>query len=54
MPRARARGALEVLATAEEIEAAEEKIRSAIRGGMRLDEARKVNKYHSLQTREKG
>lgn len=42
-----------VLAAAEEIEAAEEKIRAAIRGGMRLDEARKVNKYHSLQTREK-
>jgi len=42
-----------VLAAAEEIEAAEDKIRQDIRGGMRLDEARKVNKYHSLQTREK-
>ncbi len=40
-----------VLATALEIEAAEEKIRSATEQGMRLDEARKQFKYHSLQTR---
>ena len=41
-----------VLDIAEEIEAAENRIREAARKGMRLDEARKVNKYHSLQTRE--
>ena len=41
-----------VLETAETIEAAENRIREAARSGMRLDEARKVNKYHSLQTRE--
>lgn len=42
-----------VLDTAEAIEAAENRIREAVRGGMRLDEARKLNKYHQLQTREK-
>ena len=42
-----------VLAAAEEIEAAENNIRRAVRGGMRLDEARKQFKYHSLQTRVK-
>ena len=41
-----------VLDTAEAIEAAEEAIRNAVRGGMRLDEARKQFKYHQLQTRE--
>jgi 4-hydroxy-4-methyl-2-oxoglutarate aldolase len=41
-----------VLDTAEAIEKAEEAIREAVRGGMRLDEARKKFKYHSLQTRE--
>ena len=41
-----------VLDTAEAIEAAEDKIRNAVRGGMRLDEARKQFKYHQLQTRE--
>ena len=41
-----------VLDTAEAIESAEEKIRNAVRGGMRLDEARKQFKYHQLQTRE--
>ncbi|MEY2619374.1 MAG: hypothetical protein RL522_2376 [Pseudomonadota bacterium] len=41
-----------VLDTAEAIEAAEDQIRSAVRGGMRLDEARKQFKYHQLQTRE--
>lgn len=41
-----------VLEIAEAIEAAENRIREAARSGMRLDEARQVNKYHSLQTRE--
>ncbi len=41
-----------VLDTAEAIEAAEDQIRSAVREGMRLDEARKQFKYHQLQTRE--
>ena len=42
----------QVLDTAEAIEAAEDRIREAVRGGMRLDEARKQFKYHQLQTRE--
>jgi 4-hydroxy-4-methyl-2-oxoglutarate aldolase len=41
-----------VLTQAEKIEAAEEKIRAALESGMRLDEAREINKYHSLQTKE--
>jgi regulator of RNase E activity RraA len=41
-----------VLNDAEEIGAAEERIREACRGGMRLDEARKQFKYHTLQTRK--
>jgi regulator of RNase E activity RraA len=41
-----------VLAAAEEIAAAEDHIREACRGGMRLDEARRQFKYHSLQTRK--
>ena len=41
-----------VLDTAEAIEAAEDAIRQAVRGGMRLDEARRLHKYHQLQTRE--
>lgn len=41
-----------VLAAAEEIAAAEESIREAVRGGMRLDEARKAFRYHQLQSRE--
>jgi regulator of RNase E activity RraA len=41
----------ELLATAEEIDAAEQRIREAVAGGMRLDEARTAQKYHSLQTR---
>ena len=41
-----------VLEVAEQIEAAENRIREAARSGMRLDEARLVHKYHSLQTRE--
>jgi len=43
-----------VLATAEQIEQAEEQIRAAVRGGMRLDEARKQFRYHQLQTAEVG
>ncbi len=43
----------QVLAAAEEIEEAENAIRKAVRGGMRLDEARKQFKYHTLQTRMK-
>jgi len=41
-----------VLDAAEEIAAAEDHIREACRGGMRLDEARRQFKYHSLQTRK--
>lgn len=41
-----------VLDTAEAIEAAEDRIRAAVRGGMRLDEARRQFRYHQLQTRE--
>lgn len=41
------------LAAAEEIHAAEDRIREACRGGMRLDEARAQFKYHQLQTRQK-
>lgn len=40
-----------VLDAAEEIHASEEAIRAAARSGMRLDEARRLHKYHSLQTR---
>ena len=39
-----------VLDTAEAIEAAGEKIRTAVRSGLRLDEARKQFNYHQLQT----
>lgn len=42
----------EVLDAAEAIEQAEEKIRKSLREGMRLDKAREVNSYHSLQTKE--
>jgi len=41
-----------VLDTAEAIEAAEDRIRAAVRDGMRLDAARQAHKYHQLQTRE--
>ena len=41
-----------VLDTAEAVEHAENAIREAVRGGMRLDEARKQFRYHQLQTRE--
>ncbi|MBP6900307.1 MAG: RraA family protein [Burkholderiaceae bacterium] len=40
-----------VLDTAEAIERAEDAIRQAVRGGMRLDEARRQHRYHQLQTR---
>ncbi|MBL8552103.1 MAG: hypothetical protein JNJ73_19100 [Hyphomonadaceae bacterium] len=40
-----------VLDAAEEIGAAEEKIRDAVRKGMRLDEARAAFRYHQLQSR---
>jgi regulator of RNase E activity RraA len=42
-----------VLAAAEEIAQAEDRIRDAIRGGMRLDEARRQFRYHQLQSRTK-
>jgi 4-hydroxy-4-methyl-2-oxoglutarate aldolase len=41
-----------VLAAAEEIHEAEERIRAAVRSGVSLTEARAQNRYHSLQTRE--
>jgi 4-hydroxy-4-methyl-2-oxoglutarate aldolase len=41
----------QLLDVAEEIELAETRIRETVRGGMRLDEARKQFKYHQLQTR---
>lgn len=40
-----------VLETAEQIERAEESIRQAVRGGKRLDEARREFRYHQLQTK---
>ena len=42
----------EVLAIAEEIDATEDRIRSAVLDGMRLEDARKQHKYHSLQTKK--
>ena len=39
----------EVLKIAEEVTAAEAKVRDLVRGGMRMDEARKLVKYHDLQ-----
>lgn len=51
LPRAQE---LEVIRLAREIDDAEENIRKAIEGGMRLDEARKKFKYFRLQrSREK-
>jgi regulator of RNase E activity RraA len=41
-----------VLAAAEDIHAAEAKIRAAVRAGQRLDEARRQLGYHQLQTRK--
>jgi 4-hydroxy-4-methyl-2-oxoglutarate aldolase len=40
-----------VLATAEEIQRAEDAIRESVRGGMTLREAREKHRYHQLQTR---
>jgi 4-hydroxy-4-methyl-2-oxoglutarate aldolase len=40
-----------VLNAAEQIQAAEDRIREAVRSGMRLDEARRQFKYHNLQSR---
>jgi len=42
-----------VLSAAEEIEAAESRIREAVRAGMRLDQARRQFKYHTLQSRKR-
>lgn len=47
IPKARL---VEVLKTAEEIAAVEDQIIAAVRGGARLDEARRKLKYHQLQT----
>jgi len=41
-----------VLASAEEIQRAEDAIRESVRAGMSLREAREKHRYHSLQTRE--
>jgi 4-hydroxy-4-methyl-2-oxoglutarate aldolase len=43
----------QVLTGAEQIEAAESRIRDAVRSGLRLDEARRQFKYHQLQSRQK-
>ena len=40
-----------LLAVAEEIHEAEERIRKAVRSGVRLDDARRANRYHQLQSR---
>jgi regulator of RNase E activity RraA len=42
----------DTLAIAEEIEAVEERIRTAVASGMRLDAARRASNYHALQTRQ--
>lgn len=44
----------EVLDLAEGIQQAEERIRQAVLGGQRLDEARRQQGYHRLQRRERG
>jgi regulator of RNase E activity RraA len=41
----------EILATAETIQAAEDKIRAAVRAGQPLREARAALGYHALQTK---
>lgn len=48
VPRAREQ---ELIALAQQIDAAEDRIRAAVETGSRLDEARKQFKYHSLQTK---
>jgi regulator of RNase E activity RraA len=50
IPRAREE---EVLQAAENIDAAEQRIRASVLEGMRLDEARRTNRYHALQTRDR-
>jgi 4-hydroxy-4-methyl-2-oxoglutarate aldolase len=44
---------LAILDSAEEIDAAEQRIRAAVASGQRLDDARRKERYHSLQTRPK-
>jgi regulator of RNase E activity RraA len=41
-----------VLASAEEIQAAEDAIRASVRDGMSLRQARELHRYHHLQTRQ--
>jgi 4-hydroxy-4-methyl-2-oxoglutarate aldolase len=43
----------DVLAAADEIETAENRIRAAVQAGSRLDEARKAARYHALQSAPK-
>ncbi|HCQ98790.1 MAG TPA: diguanylate cyclase, partial [Acidobacteria bacterium] len=43
---------VEVVALAKEIEEAEDRIRTAVESGVRLDEARKQFKYFELQRRK--
>ena len=45
--------ASDVLAAALEIAAAEERIRTAVEAGSRLDDARKQEDYHALQSRRR-
>jgi regulator of RNase E activity RraA len=42
-----------ILEIAEEIDAAEGRIRAAVASGLRLDEARRQNKYHTLQSKDR-
>ena len=42
----------EVLSAAETIDAAEQRIRETVQQGKRLDEARVINRYHTLQGRD--
>lgn len=44
----------EVLATAEQIDEAEEQVLALLKQGKRLDEARKELQYHKLQTPDEG
>jgi regulator of RNase E activity RraA len=44
----------QVLATAEQIQAAEDAIRADVRAGTSLREARQKHRYHQLQTRNPG
>ena len=49
LPRSHESSLLDV---ADEIQTIEEQIRSAVRAGVRLDEARRQHRYHQLQTRK--